>query len=113
MELIEKMKGVVFCLERMVNFRVIEVKLKVKLVLLEVVLLEKGLKGDFDFLIGNYIVEVIFDGEVRVKIMIKMEMKNFFWREDVEFFDLLYVLLELLVVFKWLEGSFDSIYFYI
>jgi hypothetical protein len=112
-ELTEKTKGAVFRLERTVNLRVTEAKLKAKPASLEVAPPEKGSKGDFDPLIGNYIAEVILDGEVRAKTTIKTETKNPFWREDVEFLDLPHALPELSVVLKRLEGSPDSIHLYI
>ncbi|KAL2204087.1 RasGAP protein [Sarocladium strictum] len=112
-ELTEKSKGAVFRLERTVNLRVTEAKLKSKPANLEVAPPEKGHKGDFDPLVGNYIAEVILDGEVRARTTVKTETKNPFWREDVEFLDLPQALPELSVVLKRLDGSADSIQLHI
>ncbi|KAK0387307.1 hypothetical protein NLU13_5620 [Sarocladium strictum] len=111
-ELTDRKKGAVFRLERTVNLRVTEAKLKTKPTSLEVVHSDKGSKGDNDPLIGNYVAEVILDGEVRARTTIKTETKNPFWREDVEFLDLPHALPELSIVLKRMEGSPDSIHFY-
>lgn len=70
---------------------------------------ERPGKGEpADALVGNYLAEVILDGEVRARTTLKTDTKNPFWREDCEFLDLPPVLPYLSVVLKRLEGNLDS-----
>ncbi|KAH8171461.1 GTPase-activator protein for ras-like GTPase domain-containing protein [Sarocladium implicatum] len=111
-ELTESTKGPVFRLERTVSLRVTEAKLKAKPAGFEAPPPEKGSKVDFDPLVGNYIAEVVLDGEVRARTTIKTDTKNPFWREDVEFLDLHHALPELSVLLKRIDGSPDSVHLY-
>ncbi|CAK7223502.1 GTPase activating factor [Sporothrix curviconia] len=61
-----------------------------------------------DLLVGNYLAEVILDGEVRARTTIKTDTKNPFWREDCEFGDLPPTLPYLSVVLKRVDGNLDS-----
>ncbi|CAK7567505.1 MAG: GTPase activating factor [Sporothrix epigloea] len=61
-----------------------------------------------DSRVGNYLAEVILNGEVRARTTVKTDTKNPFWREDCEFGDLPLTLPYLSVVLKRVEGNFDS-----
>ncbi len=61
-----------------------------------------------DHLVGNYLAEVILDGEVRARTTTKTDTKNPFWREDYQFGDLPPTLPLLSVVLKRVEGNLDS-----
>lgn len=63
---------------------------------------------DYEGIMGNYLVEVIFDGEVRVCMIIKMNIKKLFWWEDCEFVDFFVLLFYLLVLLKWIDGNMES-----
>lgn len=69
---------------------------------------KSGKNNDPDQLIGNYLAEVILDGEVRARTTIKTDTKNPFWREDCEFGDLPSTLPYLSVVVKRVDGNLDS-----
>ncbi|KAG6014649.1 hypothetical protein E4U43_006308 [Claviceps pusilla] len=62
-----------------------------------------------DPLIGNYVAEVILDGEVRARTATKMATKNPYWREDCEFVDLPHTVQEVSVVLKRTDGSSDAV----
>jgi len=79
--------GEVFRLEKKISVRVTEAKIKIPT--MEVGLPDRhGKGGDHGHIAGNYLAEVILDGEVRARTTIKMDTKNPFWREDCEFSDL-------------------------
>ncbi|CAK7263196.1 GTPase activating factor [Sporothrix epigloea] len=58
--------------------------------------------------VGNYLAEVILNGEVRARTTVKTDTKNPFWREDCDFSDLPLTPTYLSVVLKRVEGNFDS-----
>ena len=60
-------------------------------------------------LVGNYLAEVILDGEVRARTTTKTQTKNPFWREDCEFYDLPPSFPYLSVVLKKVEGNLESV----
>ncbi|KAK4133787.1 hypothetical protein BT67DRAFT_381913 [Trichocladium antarcticum] len=64
--------------------------------------------GEPDPITGNYLAEVILDGEVRARTTTKTETKNPFWREDCEFTDLPASMPYLSVLLKRVDGSMDS-----
>ena len=66
-------------------------------------------KVDHDPLTGNYLAEVILDGEVRSRTTIKTDTKSPFWREDCDFKDLPTSLPYLSVVLKRIDGNLDSL----
>ncbi len=63
---------------------------------------------DPDPLIGNYLAEVILDGEVRARTTTKMDTKNPFWREDCLFTDLPASLPYLSILLKRVDASTES-----
>jgi hypothetical protein len=64
-----------------------------------------------DGLVGNYLAEVILDGEVRARTTTKTETKNPFWREDCEFVDLPPTLPFLSVLLKRVDGNMAAVGF--
>lgn len=100
-------EGEVFRMEKIVSVRITEAKIKARPAGLEYILPEKSHKVDQDPLVGNYLAEVILDGEVRARTTIKNMTKNPFWREDCEFIDLAPSVQELSVVLKRV-GGLDS-----
>ena len=65
-------------------------------------------KSEPDPSIGDYLAEVILDGEVRARTMTKTETRNPFWREDYEFHDLPPYLPRASLVFKRIEQQVAS-----
>jgi hypothetical protein len=57
-------------------------------------------KPEQDPVVGDYFAEVILDGEVRSRTMVKADTKNPFWREECQFQDLPTALPELSIVLK-------------
>jgi hypothetical protein len=65
-------------------------------------------KVEHDALVGNYFAEVMVDGDVRARTLIKTETRNPFWRDDCEFADLPANLPYLSVILKRIEGNLES-----
>ncbi|KAJ4154936.1 hypothetical protein LMH87_000207 [Akanthomyces muscarius] len=101
-------EGEVFRMGKVVSVRITEAKIKARPTGLEYILPEKSHKIEQDPLIGNYLAEVILDGEVRARTTTKSMTKNPFWREDCEFTDLAPSVQELSVVLKRIEGMDGS-----
>ncbi|KAM3455591.1 hypothetical protein MY3296_002302 [Beauveria thailandica] len=101
-------EGEIFRMKKSVTVRITEAKIKTRPAGLEYVLPEKLQKMEHDPLIGNYLAEVILDGEVRARTTTKCMTKNPFWREDCEFMDLAPSVQELSVVLKRIEGMDGS-----
>ncbi|KAF4971373.1 hypothetical protein FSARC_1805 [Fusarium sarcochroum] len=101
-------EGEVFRLEKTISVRVTEAKIKARPSGLEPPIPEKPRQPEPDFLIGNYLAEVILDGEVRARTTTKTGTKNPFWREECEFTDLPPTTPLLSVVLKKVEGNLDS-----
>lgn len=101
-------EGEVFRLEKAISVRVTEAKVKAKPHGLELSIPERGGKSEPDPLSGNYLAEVILDGEVRARTTTKTATKNPFWREECEFTDLPPSTPLLSVVLKRVEGNLDS-----
>ncbi|GAB1316220.1 GTPase activating factor [Madurella fahalii] len=68
----------------------------------------QGKAADADPVIGNYLAEVILDGEVRARTATKMDTKNPFWREDCQFVDLPASLPYLSVLLKRVDVNMES-----
>jgi len=68
---------------------------------------ERHGKND-DPLLGNYLAEVILDGEVRARTTTKSDTKNPFWREEYDFTELPSHLPFLSVVLKRVDGNLDT-----
>lgn len=64
-------------------------------------------RSDPESLVGNYLAEVILDGEVRARTTTKTHTKNPFWRADCEFQDLQAGLPYLSVVLKRVDRNVD------
>ncbi|KAH7026405.1 uncharacterized protein B0I36DRAFT_216132, partial [Microdochium trichocladiopsis] len=58
--------------------------------------------------VGNYLAEVILDGEVRARTMTQTDTKTPFWREETHFTDLPAALPLLSVVLKRVDGNLDT-----
>ncbi|KAF4971819.1 hypothetical protein FZEAL_9746 [Fusarium zealandicum] len=105
-------EGEVFRLEKTIGVRVTEAKIKSRPNGVETTIPEKPEKPgrpELDLLVGNYLAEVILDGEVRARTTTKTATKNPFWREECEFTDLPPTTPLLSVVVKRVEGNLDSL----
>lgn len=96
-----------FRIEKTVGVRVTEAKVKSRPVGMETQAFEKPSRAE-DPLTGNYLAEVILDGEVRARTATKPATKNPFWREDCEFADLPHTVQEVSVVLKRTDASPDG-----
>lgn len=65
-------------------------------------------RHDRDALVGNYLAEVILDGEVRARTTTQTDTSKPFWREVVQFTELSTTLPYLSVVLKRVDGNLDS-----
>ncbi|KAM5380950.1 hypothetical protein ACJZ2D_003259 [Fusarium nematophilum] len=101
-------EGEVFRLEKTINVRVTEAKIKSKPAGCETPIPERAGRSEPDLLMGNYLAEVILDGEVRARTTTKTGTKNPFWREECEFIDLPPSMPLLSVVLKKVEGNLES-----
>jgi hypothetical protein len=102
--------GETFRVEKTISIRVTEAKLRSKTWAGEVVHGDRHGKGpDSDSLIGNYLAEVILDGEVRARTTTKMDTKNPFWREDSKFTDLPASLPYLSILLKRVDGNAETL----
>ena len=94
-----------FRVEKTVGVRVTEAKVKVRPSALE----DKGARADNgDAVTGNYLAEVILDGEVRSRTAVKTATKNPYWREDCEIVDLPHTSKEVSIVLKRTDANPDS-----
>ncbi|KAK8084829.1 BUD2-GTPase-activating for Bud1p Rsr1p [Apiospora hydei] len=98
--------GQMFRLEKTIQVRVTEAKLKKAVLPPE--LSERQARQDRDALVGNYLAEVILDGEVRARTTTQPDTKNPFWREAVQFTELSSALPYLSVVLKRVDGNLES-----
>ncbi|KAJ4326515.1 GTPase activating factor [Fusarium piperis] len=101
-------EGEVFRLEKTISVRVTEAKIKARPSGFESPIPERPGRPEPDPLVGNYLAEVILDGEVRARTTTKTGTKNPFWREECEFTDLPPTTPLLSVVLKRVEGNLDS-----
>jgi hypothetical protein len=62
-----------------------------------------------DPLVGNYVAEVILDGEVRSRTTTQTDTKNPFWREFTQFTELPAAMPYLSVLLKRVEGNMESL----
>jgi hypothetical protein len=83
-------KGEVFRVEKTIMVRITEAKFKTDPPPnTEQLAPDRAIRStEPDPLIGNYLAEVILDGEVRARTTVKMATKTPFWREESEFSDL-------------------------
>ncbi|KAK7215030.1 hypothetical protein V2G26_003033 [Clonostachys chloroleuca] len=100
--------GEVFRVEKTIQVRVTEAKMKPKNGAAEASPQTRPDKSSrttlVDPLVGNYLAEVMLDGEVRARTMTKASTKNPFWREDCEFTDLPPTIPQLSVRLKNVDG---------
>ena len=107
----------VFRIEKTINLRVTEAKLKPRDELTTTTTTTNNNnnnhrphgKNEPDPLVGNYLAEVILDGEVRARTTTQADTKNPFWREHCVFGDLPATLPYLSVVLKRQEASVESL----
>ncbi|KAI1817389.1 Rho GTPase activation protein [Poronia punctata] len=64
---------------------------------------------DRDPLAGNYLAEILLDGEVRARTAVQQDTKNPFWRDSTQFTDLPAALPCLSVVLKRLDGDLGTL----
>ncbi|KAI1165591.1 Rho GTPase activation protein [Nemania serpens] len=98
--------GQLFRIEKSIQVRVTEAKLQQAVAPLE---RHHSHRKERDQSIGNYLAEVVLDGEVRSRTAIQTDTKNPFWRETVHFCELPATLPCLSVVLKRLDGNLDSL----
>ncbi|KAI1085287.1 GTPase [Whalleya microplaca] len=98
-------EGQLFRLEKTIQVRVTEAKLRKPIPLLEHY--DRHAK-DRDPLVGNYLAEVILDGEVRSRTTTQADTKNPFWREFTQFTELPTTLPYLSVILKRVEGNMET-----
>lgn len=104
--------GEVFRVEKTIMVRVTEAKIRNRPTGMEApapASSEKNSKSaasssDPESVVGNYLAEVVLDGEVRARTTVRPATKNPFWREDCEFVDLPRTMPELSVVLKQVDG---------
>lgn len=98
-----------FRVERTVTVRVTEAKLRNNTLAPGSGSHDRSVKVDQAGLVGNYLAEVILDGEVRARTTTKPETKNPFWREDCEFIDLPSTVPSLSVLLKRVDGNLEKL----
>lgn len=59
-------------------------------------------------MIGNYLAEVMLDGELRARTTTQLETRNPFWREECEFIDLPPTIPSISVILKRVDGNLDG-----
>ncbi|WYZ41686.1 hypothetical protein EsH8_V_000581 [Colletotrichum jinshuiense] len=99
--------GEIFRIEKTISLRVTEAKLKPRVSSPDNGFVDRQPK-DTDPLVGNYLTEVILDGEVRARSTIKCGTKNPFWREDYQFADLPPTMPFLSIIMKRVDGNLES-----
>ena len=107
--------GETFRVEKTISVRVTEAKFRSKTWTAEGSHGSHGSHGDRhgkghdpDPMTGNYLAEVILDGEVRARTITRTDTKNPFWREDYLFTDLPASLPYLSILLKRVDGITDS-----
>lgn len=84
--------------------RVVEAKMKKKLVRPETKHGKPSSKPEIDISVGDYFAEVMLDGELAARTNVKTDTRNPFWREDCEFNNLPFYTPKVTVVMKRLES---------
>ncbi|OTB09174.1 hypothetical protein M426DRAFT_51149 [Hypoxylon sp. CI-4A] len=99
-------EGQLFRLEKTISIRVTEAKIRRQTQVSE----HHDRHGkDRDPLTGNYLAEVILDGEVRSRTTTQTDTKNPFWREFTQFTELPTTLPYLSVILKRVDGNLESL----
>ncbi|KAI0134555.1 GTPase-activator protein for ras-like GTPase [Xylariales sp. AK1849] len=99
-------EGQTFRLEKSIQVRITEAKLRRPDLRPEHH--DKHSRHDRDPLTGNYLAEVILDGEVRARTTTQTDTNKPFWREAVQFTELSTTLPYLSVVLKRVDGNLES-----
>ncbi|WDK20398.1 GTPase-activator protein for Ras-like GTPase [Colletotrichum graminicola] len=107
-DLESELPGEIFRIEKTISLRVTEAKLKPRNSSPDAGFVDRQPK-DADPLVGNYLAEVILDGEVRARSTVKAGTKNPFWREDYQFSDLPPAMPLLSIVLKRLDGNLECL----
>ncbi|KAI1500833.1 hypothetical protein F5X99DRAFT_418894 [Biscogniauxia marginata] len=104
---VEAFDGPLFRVEKTIEVRVTEAKILRR----PSSLLEQSERHgkDRDPLIGNYLAEVILDGEVRSRTTTQPDTKNPFWRENAQFTELPSTLPYLSIILKRVEGNLETL----
>ncbi|KAI1773544.1 Rho GTPase activation protein [Hypoxylon cercidicola] len=98
--------GQIFRLEKTIQVRVTEAKIRNPIPFPDH---HDRHNRDRDPLSGNYLAEVILDGEVRSRTTTQTDTKNPFWREFTQFTELPTTLPYLSVILKRVEGNLESL----
>ncbi|KAK3316664.1 hypothetical protein B0H66DRAFT_478097 [Apodospora peruviana] len=102
----EEPTGEAFRIEKSIAVRVTEAKIRGRTMTLEGTSAERhGKSAGQEFDVGNYLAEIILDGEVRTRTTTKTATNNPFWREECVFTDLPSTLPYLSVLLKRVEGN--------
>jgi hypothetical protein len=99
-----------FRVEKTVTVRVTEAKLRNSAAAYEHGSYDRTTKLDPAGGVGNYLAEVILDGEVRARTTTKTGTKNPFWREECEFIDLPPAVPFLSVLLKRVDANPDDLH---
>ncbi|KAI0853202.1 Rho GTPase activation protein [Daldinia vernicosa] len=102
----KEFEGQLFRLEKTVQIRVTEAKIRKATPGLEH---HDRHSKDRDPLTGNYLAEVILDGEIRSRTTTQTDTKNPFWREFTQFTELPTTLPYLSIILKRLDGNLESL----
>ena len=102
--------GETFRVEKTITLRVTEAKIRSRTWMGEGTPPERWSKSNNDDagLVGNYLAEVILDGEVRARTPTRAGTKHPFWREDYEFTDLPVALPFVSVLLKRVNDNTES-----
>lgn len=99
-----------FRVEKTLTVRITEAKLRASAVASEPGSHDRAAKHGQAGPVGNYLAEVILDGEVRARTTTKLDTNNPFWREDCEFIDLPPTVPFLSVLLKRVDGALEDIH---
>ncbi|KAK7749190.1 GTPase activating factor [Diatrype stigma] len=99
-------EGQLFRVEKTIHMRVTEAKIRKATPLSDS---HERHGKERDPLVGNYVAEVILDGEVRARTTTQTDTKNPFWREFTQFTELPAAMPYLSVLLKRVEGNMDSL----
>ncbi|KAK1762358.1 hypothetical protein QBC33DRAFT_461576 [Phialemonium atrogriseum] len=98
----------IFRMERKMTVRITEAKIRKAALSPELGVQDRHARGDQGGVVGNYLAEVMLDGEVRARTTTKLDTKNPFWREECEFIDLPPTIPCISVILKKVEGNLDN-----
>ncbi|KAM7221357.1 hypothetical protein V8F06_003325 [Rhypophila decipiens] len=106
----EEPVGEAFRIEKTIVVRITEAKIKSRTLIADGASVDRYGRGGGhqDSAIGNYLAEIILDGEVRARTTTKMDTKNPFWREDAVFSDLPATLPYLSILLKKVESNSEG-----